>query len=228
MAKNVSIIRADGSIDTFKPQKVKQSLHNAGATPQEIDQILIEITNRLEEGMSTREIYQEAFRLLKKSDRPAAARYSIKQAIMDLGPSGYPFEQLLGRLMERLGYTVTFPEQVSGKCITHEVDVVAEKAGQKIMIEAKFHNQPGFRTDTKTALYVKARFDEEVKTHYNFMDRQQGFVQTTSAEGEMIQSPLMVMTMGVISPKIHRFADIREITEMAAETRRLDTPSSEA
>jgi diguanylate cyclase (GGDEF)-like protein len=74
---------------------------------------------------------------------------------------------------------------------------------------------------------VKERFDEEVQTHYNFMDRQQGFVETTNAEGEQVKSPLMKMTMGVISPEEHRFADIREITEMAAEARRLD-PSAEA
>ena len=59
------------------------------------------------------------------------------------------------------------------------------------------------------------------------MDRQQGFVQTTNSEGQTVQSPLMVMTMGVISPKEHRFADIREITEVAAEARRLD-PTTEA
>ena len=69
---------------------------------------------------------------------------------------------------------------------------------------------------------LKERFDKEVQTHYNFMDREQGFVQTPNAEGEMIQSPLMIMTSGVVSPKEHRFADIREITEMAAEARRKD------
>jgi DNA-binding response OmpR family regulator len=74
---------------------------------------------------------------------------------------------------------------------------------------------------------IKERFDEEVQTHYNFMDRQQGFVQATNADGEAEQFPLMKMTMGVISPREHRFADIREITEMAAESRRLD-PSAEA
>ncbi len=73
---------------------------------------------------------------------------------------------------------------------------------------------------------IKERFDEEVQTHYNFMDRQQGFIQSTNAEGDVVQYPLMKMTMGVISPRENRFADIREITEMAAEARRLD-PSAE-
>ncbi len=71
---------------------------------------------------------------------------------------------------------------------------------------------------------LKERFDEEVQTHYNFMDREQGFIQVTNAEGGMDKSPLMTISAGVVSPKSHRFADIREITEMAAEARRQDTP----
>lgn len=74
---------------------------------------------------------------------------------------------------------------------------------------------------------IKERFDEEVQTQYNFMDREQGFIQATNAAGEVEQFPLMTMSIGVVSPKEHRFADIREITEMAAEARRQDT-SSEA
>jgi len=69
---------------------------------------------------------------------------------------------------------------------------------------------------------LKERFAEEVLTHYNFMDREQGYLQRTTADGEDEKIPLMVMTTGVVSPKEHRFADIREITEMAAEARRQD------
>jgi len=67
---------------------------------------------------------------------------------------------------------------------------------------------------------LKERFEEEVQTHYNFMDREQGFIQTPGAEGEEGRSPLMTLSAGVVSPKEHRFADIREITEMASEARR--------
>ena len=70
---------------------------------------------------------------------------------------------------------------------------------------------------------LKERFDEEVQTHYNFMDREQGFIQTENPEGEMENSPLMTISAGVVSPSKHRFSDIREITEMAAEARRKDT-----
>ena len=70
---------------------------------------------------------------------------------------------------------------------------------------------------------LKERFDNEVQTHYNFMDRQQGFVQVPTTEGTTVKVPFMTMSVGIVSPSAHSFADIREITELAAEARRQDT-----
>jgi len=69
---------------------------------------------------------------------------------------------------------------------------------------------------------LKERFDKEVQTHYNFMDRQQGFVQSPAADGTTVKVPFMNMLIGVVSPSQHTFADIREITELSAEARRQD------
>ena len=40
--------------------------------------------------------------------------------------------------------------------------------------------------------------------------------------GAMVKTPMMTMAIGVVTPKTHIFADIREITELAAEERRQD------
>lgn len=72
---------------------------------------------------------------------------------------------------------------------------------------------------------LKARFGEEVLTHYNFMDRQQGYIMAPDESGNLHQTPLMSMAVGVVSPSTHVFADIREITELAAEERRQDAKS---
>lgn len=69
---------------------------------------------------------------------------------------------------------------------------------------------------------LKERFDKEVQTHYNFIDRQQGFVQAPSPDGSTVKVPFMTLSVGVVSPNENSFADIREITEMAAEARRQD------
>lgn len=70
---------------------------------------------------------------------------------------------------------------------------------------------------------LKTRFTEEVLTHYNFMDREQGHIVVTNADGEEEKIPLMTMGVGVVSPSQYQFADIREITELAAEARRKDS-----
>ena len=72
---------------------------------------------------------------------------------------------------------------------------------------------------------LKTRFRDEVQTHYNFMDRQQGFILSPDENGKQIQAPFMTLAAGVVSPATHYFADIREITELAAEERRQDATS---
>lgn len=69
---------------------------------------------------------------------------------------------------------------------------------------------------------IKDRFAEEVQSHYNFIDRQQGFIQAPKAEGGFEKVGFMTFAAGLVSPDMHSFADIREITELAAEARRQD------
>ncbi|HUI88446.1 MAG TPA: response regulator [Anaerolineales bacterium] len=73
---------------------------------------------------------------------------------------------------------------------------------------------------------VKERFAAEVQTHYNFIDRQQGFMQAPKADGGLEKVPFMTMSVGVVSPSQQSFSDIREITELAAEARRQDSQST--
>jgi PleD family two-component response regulator len=69
---------------------------------------------------------------------------------------------------------------------------------------------------------VKERFAAEIQSHYNFIDRQQGFMQAPKADGGMEKVPFMTMSVGIVSPSQQSFADIREITELAADARRQD------
>jgi PleD family two-component response regulator len=69
---------------------------------------------------------------------------------------------------------------------------------------------------------LKKRFAEEILAQYNFMDREQGFITSMAADGQANQIPLMSFSIGIVSPSQHQFADIREITELAAEARRQD------
>lgn len=159
-ARKISIIKASGESEVFSAEKLKKSLERAGASQVEIGRIINEINNSLYDGMSTKKIYRIAFNMLKGSSRHLAAKYHLKKAIMELGPSGYPFEKYIGEILSHQGYKILLGEVVQGKCVSHEIDVIAELDHQHFMIECKYHNQPGTFSDVKIPLYIQARFKD--------------------------------------------------------------------
>jgi len=165
MSTKFLIIKANGEKEIFDQVKLRDSLRRSGADEESIGAVVTKILAELRDGMSTEQIYRHAFALLKKQHRGAAAQYSLRRAIRDLGPSGFPFEQYVGEIFRSKGYEVRVGLIIQGWCIDHEVDVSAKKNGTHILIECKFHNEEGFKTDLKVALYVKERFNDIQKKH---------------------------------------------------------------
>ena len=147
-------------LQDFDPEKLSRSLQQAGATEAVANDILWEIERTLYEGISTRKIYRKAFQMLKKRSKPIAARYQLGKAIMDLGPSGYPFEQFVSELFKADGYRVQVGQTLPGRCVTHEVDVLAEKTGERHFVECKFHSSHHYKISVQIPLYVNARFHD--------------------------------------------------------------------
>ena len=103
--------------------------------------------------------------MLKKAKYPVAVRYSLRKAVMELGPSGFPFEKYVAEVMRRKGFTAETGVILPGFCVSHEVDILMGKGDRHIFAECKFHNQQGIKTDVKVALYVHARFLDLQKGH---------------------------------------------------------------
>jgi hypothetical protein len=152
------VVKGDGTKEEFVPWKLVESLKHAGADQGLAEDISRKIARSVKEGMSTTAIYRAAFTDLRKEERIAAARYSMRRAILELGPTGFPFEDFVAELMRADGYETELRAIIPGRCIEHEVDVVLKKNGRTIGAELKFHNTPGFKTDLKTVLYVRARY----------------------------------------------------------------------
>lgn len=157
---NIYVTKASGERSPFSEEKLRHSLQAAGATNEQIDFIIKEILNSLYNGMTTKKIYRMAFNLLKDGSKHLAARYHLKQAIMELGPSGFPFEKYFAEILNCQGYSTKIDQFVKGKCIMHEVDIVAEKDNIFFMVECKYHNQSGKFNDVQIPLYVQSRFKD--------------------------------------------------------------------
>ncbi len=155
--RSLSIEKASGEAERFSVEKLTHSLKQAGASTRLAQKILHEVRKQIYPGMPSRKIYRLAFNLLRKESRQVAARYSLRRAIMSLGPSGYPFEKFIGALFSHSGYETRTGVTLPGACVTHEVDVVAVNSDHRLLVECKYHNRDGVKCDVKTAMYVYAR-----------------------------------------------------------------------
>lgn len=152
------IIKADGDKADFLPEKLIRSLERVGANKEVIQQITRQVEEKLYPGMNTGVIYRLVYQELKRRSRPLAAKYKLRRAVQELGPSGYPFEAYIGEIFRHLGYEVQVGVVENGRCITHEVDVLANRDGRRIAVECKFGNSSHKRLDVKVSLYIYSRF----------------------------------------------------------------------
>ncbi len=164
----ILITKATGERQAFIPQKLRDSLIKAKADADVADRIVTHIETELKDGMSTREIYRHAFELLEKQHKPAAVRYSLRRAIMELGPTGFPFEKFVAEIFRSKGYETQTDVMMLGTCVPHELDVVAWNENKLIVVEAKFHNELITKSDLKVVLYIKERFDDLGENYFEY------------------------------------------------------------
>ncbi len=164
----IYVLKASGERELFDENKLRNSLIRAGANAQNAEVIVAEVVGELAENTKTVEIYKKAFEHLHKMSPSSAKRYVLKRAVMDLGPSGFPFEKYVAEILNRKGFQTKTDEIMLGECVPHEVDVVAWNEKDLIAVEAKFHNELGIKSDLKVVLYVKARIDDLKNTTFNY------------------------------------------------------------
>lgn len=162
MTRQLIIVKADGTEEIFDPERLALSLERSGTGEFTAKRISKTITDTVAPGASSKEIYTRAFALLRREARPIAARYALRRALLELGPSGHPFEDFISHLYRAEGWRVETRKVMQGKCVSHEVDFYASHKEQNefLAAELKYHNDPGYKTDLKVALYVKSRFDD--------------------------------------------------------------------
>jgi hypothetical protein len=179
------ILKTDGTKEPFDPIKLKSSLERAGASAITSQEITHEVEEWLVKPATTNAIYKKAFTLLrKKKEKAPALHYSLRRSITELGPTGFPFEKFIAQIFKKKGYTVETGRMVQGKCVDHEVDVLAWNDKDLVLSEVKFHSEVGAKSDLKVALYIDARFE----------DLKAAEVETTGGKRIMTQGLLITNT----------------------------------
>jgi len=163
--KEFNVIKSSGERAKFSLTKLRRSLQRSGAGETLVNQIVNQVRDELYQGISTKEIYNRAFALLKKKKSVFASKYKLKKAIYELGPTGFPFENFVAAILEYSGYSTEVGKVMQGYCVQHEVDVFAKKNGLLAVIECKFHGEEGRNCNVKVPLYIHSRY-KDIKSHW--------------------------------------------------------------
>jgi len=161
--KQIFVRKASGDDEPFAIEKLQASLRNAGAEQATISKIVDDIRLWIYSGVTTKKIYSRAFKILKRERAHSAMRYRLKEAIIALGPTGYPFEQFIGQLFEKQGYNIEVGVVVDGYSVTHEMDVIASKNQVQNLVECKYHKDQGKQVSVQVPLYVHSRVNDIIR-----------------------------------------------------------------
>lgn len=153
----IPVIKASEETQAYNGGKLLRSFKRAGASHALATNVRDRVERELTPRMTTEELFNRASKHLLKEDPVIAARYSLKRAIMALGPAGFLFEHYVGAILREYGFKTKLNQVMRGKCTTHEIDVLAEKGSEHFLLEAKYHNERGIKSDIKTIMYTYAR-----------------------------------------------------------------------
>jgi len=156
-----------GEIVEFESSKLESSLRNSGAGEQSVKRVLETVLPKCFEGITTGELYRMAFEELKKISNSVAARYSLKKALLELGPAGFYFEQWISRVFQNIGYKTETGQLIKGHSVTHEADVIAKKDDKTYWVECKFRNAEDTKISVTTPMYVLSRIKDISDIQYN-------------------------------------------------------------
>lgn len=158
---NIKVTKASGEIVDFDEAKLARSLKFA-RIPDDIAKEAIEYAKgKLTDKISTHLIYAYVNGFLRRKGHISHSyNYDLKRSIIRLGPTGYPFEEFIAKILSSQGYQTKVGVTLTGKCVSHEIDIEASNTSEHYFIECKFHNQLGIKTDVQVALYTQARFED--------------------------------------------------------------------
>lgn len=163
--KDLYVINALGEKEPFSLRKIYIATRNAGLDDNSALKIAKTIEGEVYPGIKTSEISKRIRKLLERNYQRSAIKFSLKKAIMELGPAGFTFEKYIGEIFARNGYKVKLNQHLFGlsRC-QYEIDFLAKKENLVFVGECKYHNAPGERVDLKIALANYARFLDIAKS----------------------------------------------------------------
>ncbi|MFX1510212.1 MAG: ATP cone domain-containing protein [Promethearchaeota archaeon] len=153
------VVKWDGRTEEFDSTKIVRTLTRMGAPQTVAEEIADDLDDRIEEGMTTKEIYDIAVSELETHREVVEFRRDLRDGLARIG-SGFIFEDYVRLLLEEYGYKASGNVVIQGACVDHEVDSIAERGDETVYVEIKHHSVLERYTPFEVTLSAKAKWDD--------------------------------------------------------------------
>jgi Holliday junction resolvase-like predicted endonuclease len=155
----VSVTKFDGTKQIFDRNKVVNTCMRMRATREQAEKVASNIEKQIYDGIQTKKILQMVFAYLQEFRPEIKHRVDLREAISRLRPKP-DFEVFVALLLREYGYSVVGSQLIAGSCVTHEIDGVAIRDSEVIMVEVKHHFQHHTYTGVDIFLETQATLED--------------------------------------------------------------------
>ncbi len=169
----VLVVKADGKKEEFDRKKIIRTCLQFHLSEDVAEKVASKIEKRLYDGITTKKIYQIVLKYVRKHKPEMRHRADLRHAISLLRPKP-DFEEYVRVVLREHGYRVEANRIVSGGCVEHELDGIAEKDGIVHCLEVKHHTEHHSYTGLHVFLEAFAAYEDLVdggkigKNSHNF------------------------------------------------------------
>ncbi|MCD6371378.1 MAG: restriction endonuclease [Candidatus Aenigmarchaeota archaeon] len=153
------VTKADGSKQSFDKSKIIKTCLRLKASREIAKKIANKIEREAYDGISTRKIIKLVYKYLSEYKPELKHTIDLRESISTLR-SKPDFEIFVSQILKSLGYTTIMNQVVPGKCVEHEVDIIAIKGKEIIYVEVKHHVNPHTYTGLRIFLEVWSAFED--------------------------------------------------------------------
>jgi hypothetical protein len=175
------VIDLKGEKEPFSSRKVYESAQRVGASKKLARDIANTIKKEVKPGTKTSEIYKRVKELLSEKEPKPALKFSLKEAMRRLGPTGFPFEKYVGEIFSSRGFKVKLNQRIAGRCCVYEIDFLAIRKDLVLVGECKYRSDPAGKVDSNIALINHARY-LDIKEGSSFGERSVQSVLVTNSK----------------------------------------------
>jgi len=158
----IFVTKADGRKEEFKREKIIKTCLRMRVSQDQAETIADEIEKRIYDGIETRKILRMIFKFLQKFRPEIKYQIDLREAISFLRPKP-DFEKFVQLLLKEYGYEVTPNQIIQGFCVDHEIDAIAKKDNQTILVEIKHHFNPHAYTGKDVFLEAQAILEDLIE-----------------------------------------------------------------